>query len=230
MHKPTNWKPAFYFFLFLSERYDWNNDPKKNQSDHNLSFFLNEKGRLSVFLRVRFKYEVDFSDRKPYNWAGHRRNAIFLIFFCRKHLTYIWNRILVVSLDGWRIGQWNLYRCSSWVFSIVHQIWPWSGTTIFIWRQCGKVGAFEFGGYISARSSRKKKKLRIFHILLFCHVQCCVRVNASNFQVLTRKSGGVRAFGNIVRFLAGPDRAGFPFGMCVTWNPGGDASWKETRR
>ena len=39
------------------------------------------------------------------------------------------------------------------------------------------------------------------------NVQCCVRVSASNFQVLTGKSGGVtRALGNIVRFLAGPAR------------------------
>ena len=38
------------------------------------------------------------------------------------------------------------------------------------------------------------------------NVQCCVTVSASNFQVLTRISGGARrALGNIiVRFLAGP--------------------------
>ena len=36
------------------------------------------------------------------------------------------------------------------------------------------------------------------------NVQCCVRVRASNFQVLTRKSGGARVFGSIVRFSASP--------------------------
>ena len=41
------------------------------------------------------------------------------------------------------------------------------------------------------------------------NVQCCVRVSASNFQVLTRNSGGTRAFGNIVRFLAGTARSLF---------------------
>ena len=56
---------------------------------------------------------------------------------------------------------------------------------------------------ISARSSRKKNP-RIFHILFFVNVQCCVRVSASNFQVLTCNSDGARALGNIVRFLAGP--------------------------
>ena len=40
----------------------------------------------------------------------------------------------------------------------------------------------------------------------FLHVQCCVRVSASNFEVLTRKSGGARAFGSLIRFLAGPAR------------------------
>ena len=58
---------------------------------------------------------------------------------------------------------------------------------------------------ISARSSRKKNP-RIFHILFFVNVQCCVRVSASNFQVLTCNSDGARALGNIVRFFAGPAR------------------------
>ena len=34
--------------------------------------------------------------------------------------------------------------------------------------------------------------------------QCCVRVSAFNFQVLTRKSGGARALGNVVHFLGWP--------------------------
>ena len=60
---------------------------------------------------------------------------------------------------------------------------------------------------ISARSSRKKKKkLSIFQVVFLVNVQCCVRVSASNFQVLTRNSGGATAFGNIARFLAGPAR------------------------
>ena len=42
------------------------------------------------------------------------------------------------------------------------------------------------------------KKLRVFHVLFLVNVQFCVRVSASSFQTLTRKSGGVRALGNIV--------------------------------
>ena len=59
---------------------------------------------------------------------------------------------------------------------------------------------------ISARSSRGKKEV-FFIYVFFVHVQqcpCCGRVSASNFQVLvTRNSGGGRAVGNTVRFLAG---------------------------
>ena len=51
-----------------------------------------------------------------------------------------------------------------------------------------------------ARSSREKK-LRISNALFFI-VQFC----ASYFQVLIRKSGGARASGKFIRFLAGPAR------------------------
>ena len=61
-----------------------------------------------------------------------------------------------------------------------------------------------FRGYLGEIES-EKDKLRIFRILFFSvNVQCCVRVSAAKFQVLTRNSGGARAFGNIVRLMAGP--------------------------
>ena len=63
-----------------------------------------------------------------------------------------------------------------------------------------------FGGYVGVIDS-KKKNLQFF-IYFFLHVQCGVRVSASYFQVLQRKSGGAGAFGNNVRFLAGPARTG----------------------
>ena len=66
------------------------------------------------------------------------------------------------------------------------------------------MGAFELS-LISRRDRVGKENLRIFHMLFFVNVQC-VRVSASNFQVLTRKSGGARAFGNIVHFLVDPAR------------------------
>ena len=55
-----------------------------------------------------------------------------------------------------------------------------------------------FRGYIGDIES-EKKKLNIFHTLFSVNVRC-VRVRASNVQVLTRNSGGARALGNIVRF------------------------------
>ena len=56
-------------------------------------------------------------------------------------------------------------------------------------------------------SGKTELRFEILHTHCSMNVQCCVRVSASHFQVVTRKSGGVtRAFGNIVRFLAGPAR------------------------
>ena len=49
---------------------------------------------------------------------------------------------------------------------------------------------------ISARSSQKSEASEVLYTF-FLHVQCCVRGGASNFQVLTRKGGGARAFGNV---------------------------------
>ena len=62
-----------------------------------------------------------------------------------------------------------------------------------------------FRGYLGEIES-KRKILEIFGYLFLTHVQSCVRASASIFPVLTRKSGGARAFGNIVRFLACPAR------------------------
>ena len=46
-----------------------------------------------------------------------------------------------------------------------------------------------FRGYLGEVESEKEMPLDFF-IVFFRHVQCCVRVSASNFQILTRKSDG----------------------------------------
>ena len=69
-----------------------------------------------------------------------------------------------------------------------------------------QVSAFEFPRIFRRDRVGKNKALEHFIYFFFVNVQCCVRVSASNFQVLTRKSDGARAVGNIVRFLAGPAR------------------------
>ena len=67
-----------------------------------------------------------------------------------------------------------------------------------------KLVLLSFRGYLGEIKSARKK-LEIFSIFFFaCAVLCQGR--RSNFQVLTRKSGGAKDFGNIVRFLAGPAR------------------------
>ena len=61
-------------------------------------------------------------------------------------------------------------------------------------------------GYFGKIESGIEKTQNCSYTFFVVNWQCCVRVSASNFQVVTRKSGGVRAFVSIVRFLAGPAR------------------------
>ena len=98
-------KAGLFNFLLLSERYDRNNDPKKYKSDHNLSLKKEKKKTGFQFFcacgpSTRLNFQIE--NRKVERGIAEMP---FSPFFCRKHLTYISNRILVVSLDGWRIGQ-----------------------------------------------------------------------------------------------------------------------------
>ena len=72
-----------------------------------------------------------------------------------------------------------------------------------------------FRGYLGEIESEKitlyQVEFFIQELFFLMHVQRCVRVSASNFQVLTRNSGGARALGNIVSFLAGPARTASNF-------------------
>ena len=62
------------------------------------------KGRLPICAHMRFKYEVTISDRNSQNWAEHGKNATCsLLLVLYVHVIVV----LVVSLDGWRIGQYN---------------------------------------------------------------------------------------------------------------------------
>ena len=60
--------------------------------------------------------------------------------------------------------------------------------TNLVWK---KLVFLSFRGYLGEIESGEKKTQN-FHTLFFVHVQCCVRVGASNFQVLTRKSGSAK--------------------------------------
>ena len=60
---------------------------------------------------MRFKYVVKLSDTTSRSWAGHRKNAILSVFH-RKHLTYKWNRVLVIQV----YGAWGFFtRISRWI-------------------------------------------------------------------------------------------------------------------
>ena len=58
IHQPTNWKPVFLIFLFLSERYDRNNDPKKYKSDHNLSL-KRKKENCTSGPNTRLNFQIE---------------------------------------------------------------------------------------------------------------------------------------------------------------------------
>ena len=75
--------------------------------------------------------------------------------------------------------------------------------TNLVWK---KLVFLSFRGYLGEIESENKKHQNFSYTFFFLHVQCCVWVSASNFQVLTRKIGDARASGNIVCFLAGPAR------------------------
>ena len=92
IHQPTNGKPVSFFFV---ERYDRYNDPKKYKSDHILSE-KKERGRVSVCLRMRFKYEVNFQIETPKIERGIAVRPLVFITTCSMYR----NRFLVVSLDG----------------------------------------------------------------------------------------------------------------------------------
>ena len=53
MDQPTNRKPFFLYFIFWSERFYRNNDPKKYKSDQDLSFIKKERKRPTFGLFAR---------------------------------------------------------------------------------------------------------------------------------------------------------------------------------
>ena len=126
-------------------------------------------------------------------------------FFFRNYLIYIWNRVLVISPDGWRIGQRDLHRSPPCLFSIV-------STIFFILIENDNIytnllsKSWYFGVFadMSARSSRKKM-VRIFRKRFFSHSQWCVSVSASNFCSPIYSSGSRdTALGSFLN--AGPAR------------------------
>ena len=154
------------------------------------------------------------SDQKSQNWTEHRKNSIpSPPIVCRNHLTYRWNRVLVISLLGSELGS-ETYIDDLLVSSAL--LSPPNFTligkddvyTILVWKSwC----SFEFSR-ISRRDGVEKKQQRFLlgtrYILFFSHVLCCVRVS-TYFRFFCdnwwKRRRYIRtAFGNIVRFLAGP--------------------------
>ena len=98
--------------------------------------------------------------------------------FFRNYLINIQSRVVVISLDGWRIGQRNLHR-SSCLFSAVPTKFHLRQRQ-FLYEFCVKKLVFwGFRGYLG-EIELKNKRGQKFHVRFFSHNQWCVRVSASN--------------------------------------------------
>ena len=137
MHQPTNWKPAFIFFFFLSERYDQNNDPKKNKSNHNLSLKKKEE-KIPAFIFFARAVQIPglIVRSKTVKLSGASQKC---------HLPHSSTKtpglpgmygieFLYWSKNFWWVANWAM-KPSSMYLSLRHRLYqvsPWSGTTTFI--------------------------------------------------------------------------------------------------
>ena len=94
----------------------------------------------------------------------------------------MWNRVLVTSLAGWWVGQWDLYRSSPCVFSIVSKfdIGKDDFYTNLVWK------SFEF--WRISRRDRVGKNTSDFFIYFFLRVQCLL-CQGQCIQFSSRKTG-----------------------------------------
>ena len=111
------------------------------------------------------------------------------------------NLLTVISLHGWRIGQWKLHRCSPCVHRCLHQVSPWSGMTIFMQILRIKLVLLNFRRYLGEIESGAGNNLVFFMYFVFC---VCSAVSGSALPMfksqLSNKSGGAKAFGNMSVF------------------------------
>ena len=123
--------------------------------------------------------------------------------FFQNYLIYIWNRVLVISLDGWRIGQRDLPRSSPCLFSTASTnlhldrkrqfLYEFSVKKLVFWGFRGYLGEIEF----------EKKRLEFFIYVFFSHSQWCVRISASNFCSPICIGSRDTTLGSFLRFMAG---------------------------
>ena len=174
-HAPTDKMKAGLFFL--SKRYARNKDAKIQKR----STLVLKKKKGFPFLHMRSKYEVKISH------IEHRKNGRgitempFSPYFVE--ITDSKMESFFGNISSW-VANWEMKLISMpflYLQHFLHQISPWSGTTIFMRIQCAKVGAFEFSR-IYRRDRVVEKNTLEFFIYIFLHVQCCVRVSASSFQ------------------------------------------------
>ena len=117
------------------------------------------------------------------------------------------NRVLVISLDGWRVGQHcNLRRSSpvspglpTPIFACIGNDDFWSYDTDFRLKLSPKNGNFEF--YWISRRARVG-----FPKCLDLHMHYFATVSASSFQVIICSGSRASTLGSFIRFLACPAR------------------------
>ena len=168
-------------FLFLSERYGRNNDPKKYKSDHNLSL-KRKKENCTSGPNTRLNFQIE--NRKIERGIAEMPFSPFSAE--NTWLICIWNRFLVVSLDSWRIGPWNYSPC---VFSIVSTKFHLDRKRWFIYEfSVDKLVFLSFRGYLgeieSGEKNERKKNSDFFTLFSFdCAVVCqgqCFQFSSPN--------------------------------------------------
>ena len=114
------------------------------------------------------------------------------------------NCLLVISHDGWRIGQRLITIASLCLQDRLYQFLPWSGTAMFgavIYilgqKSRQKVATSSFLGYLG--------EIELDSPTVWTCISCAT-VSASNFQVLICSDWRDSTWTSFIRYLAGPTR------------------------
>ena len=97
----TNHSGRPFFFFCARDMADIN--IRNYKTAHNLREKRRKPGFPFVWIcgsNMTLSFRSKFS-----KLSGASQKCHFFIIYCDLYLTYIWNRVLVIYLDGWRIGQ-----------------------------------------------------------------------------------------------------------------------------
>ena len=120
-------------------------------------------------LRFRSEIWTSYLDHMCKQTESRQQKAVMIAFVFFRIV------ISVISLGGWRIGQWNLYRRSTWVFSIISIRFHLDRERRFLYEfSVEKLVLTSFRGYLgeieSGGGKAKKMQFFIYFFFLMCNV------------------------------------------------------------